>query len=235
MVNALAKSSHNVLPKKPHPSEEITQLSFPRAFNYVSRELPIATGRVKGGRNDTNILDQFLYYLSDPMFEHMELGPIMSINTIDLQRIGPRFGQLLNTYLGISQLPLRNSEAFTPNITTRGVAATYSEVFVVSKFWAGLCVMSTLVLLACGCFSVLFVHLASGPEILEYVSTMARNSKYITLSPKTTWMDGPELAKEIKSLRIRHGLVYGEVADEAVLAIYVEEETEGIGKKAPHY
>ncbi|KAK1486669.1 hypothetical protein CTAM01_12102 [Colletotrichum tamarilloi] len=32
-------------------------------------------------------------------------------------------------------------------------------------------------------------------------------------------MDGPEFAKEIKPLPIRHGLVHGEVAEEAVVAI----------------
>lgn len=221
--------------QKAHTLETITQLSFPRAFNDISRELPTATGRVLGSRNVTNVLDQSLYYLHDPMFERMTQGPSMNINNIDLQTIGPRFGQLLNTYLGISQLPLGDlQEAFIPNVTTEGVVATYSEVFMVSKVWVGLCVISTLVLLACGCFSVLFVHLASGPEILGYVSTMARNSRYITLSPKTTWMDGPELAKETKSLWIKHGLVFGEVAEEAVLAIAAEDKTEGIGKQGLH-
>ncbi|UQC82164.1 uncharacterized protein CLUP02_07650 [Colletotrichum lupini] len=89
--------------------------------------------------------------------------------------------QLKKMYSGVSQLPCGNfEEAFIPN------KQKIQEV------------ISTLFLFACVCCCILFVHLESSPEILVSGSTVARNSKHITLSPKTTWMDGPEFAKEIK-------------------------------------
>ncbi|KAK0371860.1 hypothetical protein CLIM01_10779 [Colletotrichum limetticola] len=48
------------------------------------------------------------------------------------------------------------------------------------------------------------------------------------IEPRDSGMDGSEFAKEIKSLPIRHGLVLGEVAEEAVVAIGAEDETEDI-------
>ncbi|KAK1494417.1 hypothetical protein CABS01_11433, partial [Colletotrichum abscissum] len=53
------------------------------------------------------------------------------------------------------------------------------------------------------------------------------------IEPRDSGMDGPEFAKEIKPLPIRHGLVHGEVAEEAVVAIGVEDETEDICKRGP--
>ncbi|EXF78973.1 hypothetical protein CFIO01_08625 [Colletotrichum fioriniae PJ7] len=91
--------------------------------------------------------------------------------------------------------------------------------------------------------------ITNGPLVLKGLGRALRNIYTDSLSmrsfqrlvrspsigPRDSGMDGPELAKDIKSLRIKHGLVYGEVAEEAVLAIAAEDKTEGIGKQGLHF
>ncbi|KAF5511566.1 hypothetical protein CGCS363_v003691 [Colletotrichum siamense] len=208
-----------------HAAESITYLSFPQVFDFVSRELPLATGRQALGFTDPSI-----YYLKDPMFEHMSNGTAVSIDEINIKNVGVRLGQLINTYLLLSQASetITNAGvAFESNITVEGESTTLVEIVVVRKLWVSLYLLSSIVLLAGGILSVIFAHLTYGPEILGYVSTTIRNSKFVSVPSETTWMDGPELAKEMKTLRIRYGLLE-DTAGTSVLAVGREEETDRI-------
>ncbi|KAF5492137.1 hypothetical protein CGCS363_v011365 [Colletotrichum siamense] len=214
------------LSQKTHAPEQITQLSFPRSFDFFAGEMPVATGR-----DMTGFIDPTLYYLKDPTYENISSGTAVLMDELDTSKVGARFGQLLNTYLTLSQVSstIANTSAeadavFQPNITFLGESSTLLETYVISKLWISLCLLSAVVLLAGGILSVVFIHLTHGPEILGYVSTTIRNSKYIDLPSSTTWLDGSELTNELKKLRIRYGFIRDE-SRQPVMAVGHEEET----------
>lgn len=210
-------------------SEHITLLSFPWTLNFLSNELPVATGRQTG-----DFIDPSLYYLKDPTFENVSAGSEVFIDELDIKKVGIHFGQLLNTYIALSQLyeaiaSTRDEAnvAFEPNITFAGEASTLVETFVVSRLWIILSLLAAVVLLAGGILSVVVTHLTYGPEILGYVSTAIRNSKFIDLPSTATWLDGTELTNEMKTTRIRYGFIRDAVG-EPVVAVGYEEGTERI-------
>ncbi|CAI0644866.1 unnamed protein product [Colletotrichum noveboracense] len=214
------------LSQKTHAPEQITQLSFPRSFDFFAGEMPVATGR-----DMTGFIDPTLYYLKDPTYENISSGTAVLMDELDTSKVGARFGQLLSTYLTLSQVSSTiantSTEAdavFQPNITFIGESSTLLETYVISKLWISLCLLSAVVLLAGGILSVVFIHLTHGPEILGYVSTTIRNSKYIDLPSSTTWLDGSELTDELKKLRIRYGFIRDE-SRQPIMAVGHEEET----------
>ncbi|KAF4941427.1 hypothetical protein CGCF245_v001568 [Colletotrichum fructicola] len=218
--------SEQRLSQKIHAPEQITQLSFPRSFDFFAGEMPVATGR-----DMTGFIDPTLYYLKDPTYENISSGTAVLMDELDTSKVGARFGQLLNTYLTLSQVSstIANTSAeadavFRPNITFIGESSTLLETYVISKLWISLCLLSAVVLLAGGILSVVFIHLTHGPEILGYVSTTIRNSKYIDLPSSTTWLDGSELTNELKKLRIRYGFIRDE-SRQPIMAVGHEEET----------
>ncbi|KAI8313875.1 hypothetical protein K4K61_006504 [Colletotrichum sp. SAR11_59] len=214
------------LSQKTHAPEQITQLSFPRSFDFFAGEMPVATGR-----DMTGFIDPTLYYLKDPTYENISSGTAVLMDELDTSKVGARFGQLLNTHLTLGQVSstIANTSAeadavFQPNVTFTGESSTLLETFVISKLWISLCLLSAVVLLAGGILSVVFIHLTHGPEILGYVSTTIRNSKYIDLPSSTTWLDGSELTNELKKLRIRYGFIRDE-SRQPIMAVGHEEET----------
>ncbi|KAF6814411.1 hypothetical protein CPLU01_14399 [Colletotrichum plurivorum] len=210
-------------------SEHITLLSFPWTLNFLSNELPVATGRQTG-----DFIDPSLYYLKDPTFENVSAGSEVFLDELDISKVGMRFGQLLNTYIALSQLyeaiASTRDEAkavFEPKITLTGEASTLVETFAVSRLWIILSLLAAVVLLTGGILSVVITHLTYGPEILGYVSTMIRNSKFIDLPSTTTWLDGTGLTNEMKTTRIRYGFIRDAVG-EPVVAVGHEDGTERI-------
>ncbi|KAE9580083.1 hypothetical protein CGMCC3_g3759 [Colletotrichum fructicola] len=166
-----------------------------------------------------------------PDLRNISSGTAVLMDELDTSKVGARFGQLLNTYLTLSQVSstIANTSAeadavFRPNITFIGESSTLLETYVISKLWISLCLLSAVVLLAGGILSVVFIHLTHGPEILGYVSTTIRNSKYIDLPSSTTWLDGSELTNELKKLRIRYGFIRDE-SRQPIMAVGHEEET----------
>ncbi|KAF6795448.1 hypothetical protein CSOJ01_13419 [Colletotrichum sojae] len=214
--------------QKTHVSEHIALLSFPWTHKFFSDELPLVTGRRMRG-----FIDPSLYYLKDPTFENISSGTWVLLGDVDTEKVGKRFGQLLNTYIALSQLDdsiatvNEAAMAFDPNITLTGEVSTLVETFVVSRLWIIVSVIAAVVLLAGGILSVVITHLTYGPEILGYVSTTIRNSKFIDLPSTTTWLDGTELTNEMNTTRIRYGFIRDAVA-EPVVAVGHEEGTERI-------
>ncbi|KAF6824630.1 hypothetical protein CMUS01_10157 [Colletotrichum musicola] len=181
-----------------------------------------------------DFIDPSLYYLKDPTFENVSAGSEVFLDELDISKVEIRFGQLLNTYIALSQLyeaiASTRDEAkavFEPNITFTGEASTLVETFVVSRLWIILSLLAAVVLLTGGILSVVITHLTYGPEILGYVSTTIRNSKFIDLPSTTTWLDGTELTNEMKTTRIRYGFIRDAVG-EPVVAVGHEEGTERI-------
>ncbi|KAF5524290.1 hypothetical protein CGCA056_v005299 [Colletotrichum aenigma] len=217
--------------QQPHAPEAISILSLPHLFYYISKEFPLAaTGRPLGGFPDFSI-----QYLKDPTFKELSSSPDVSLDDLPDDKIGIRLNQLLNTYLMLSQQELQitsstlgQTASFEPNITISSEVSNLVEVFQVSALWVGFCLVSCLILLACGILSVVFTHLAHGPEVLGYVSTLVRDSKFMDLLMNTSWMDGTELTKELRSQRIRYGYTHHTMGGEPLMGVGYQADTEQI-------
>ncbi|KAF4908548.1 hypothetical protein CGCF415_v006520 [Colletotrichum fructicola] len=212
-----------------YASEFITRLSSPRVFNFISRELPLTTGKATDG-----VLDPSIYYLKDPTFEDVSTGAEVHLGDLDPHQVGIRLSQLINTYISLSQLSglitngSSNGNAIEPNITIPGESSELSDVFTISTLWLGLCLLSSLILLSGGVMSVVFTHLADGPEVLGSVSTVVRNSRYIDLPSSMSWMDGSDITYQIKEMRIKYGFTREVSGEEPVVAVGHEYQTANI-------
>ncbi|KAF4883324.1 hypothetical protein CGCF415_v009781 [Colletotrichum fructicola] len=203
--------------KIPHAPEQISELSFPSVAKLLSNQMPAASAREVGG-----FVDPSIYYLKDPNFEKVDSKTEVDIEDLDPLVLSVRFGQLLNTYAALGHVPdsPTNISSLEPNTTTIQDSSTFSEVFVISEPWIIICLFSSLVLLVGGILSIVFVHLTCGPEILGYVSTTVRSSRFIELDPKTVWLDSSDLSNEMKAMRIQYGFTMdGSVAGERAVAI----------------
>lgn len=215
--------------QKPHASESISHLSFPRTFAYISQYLPTMASN-----------EMSVYYLQDPNFVNMSGSgisgkPLATLDGVEDDTIGIRLSQLLNTYLAIAQLSaavagewMDNSAALEPNITLAENTTTMVELYVVSKIWMGWCIVSCVVLLAAGIFSVIFTHLTYGPEVLGFVSAAVRTSRLIDVPPQSDWSNGLNLSKEMALKRVRYGFAHPVASGKHVVGIGLEQNTERV-------
>ncbi|KAF6793723.1 hypothetical protein CSOJ01_13875 [Colletotrichum sojae] len=222
--------------------KQISHFSWPKTFMWIA-EIPLATGNS----------DISTVYLADPslkmLFNHrrnstmrmsMQVGQPF-LDDFDERVIGVRLSQLLNTYLLLSQASVDISGGDNLDgqpgtiLTDRAEATEIVEEYLVSKTWLWLGIASSVVLLAGGILSVVFANLTRGPEILGYVSTIVRNSKFVEVPPNTSWLDAADLRRMIKDERIRHGftdMASGE--EEQQIGVGYQDSTGPIGGAAAH-
>lgn len=214
--------------RKPHGPEAISHLSLPHLFYYISREVPQA-GK---GRPLGNLPDFSLRYLMNPAFETLPMTDIgVDADKFQGETFGTRLGQLLNTYIELSQTRdpgFTDNGLFSPNITAAGESSTLVETFVIDDKWMALCFLSAIVLFLAGVCSVVFAHMALGPEVLGYVSTMVRDSRFVDLMINTSWLDGSELSGKIRSERVRYGFTHHVMDGQPLLGIGYQTDTERI-------
>ena len=207
--------------------ENISWLSFPQIMNIVSYYLPVATGSMSGRA------DLSLQYITSPQSGAIinSVGIEYFTNTSDTA-FSRRLSQLLNTYILISQTESAISggsidpdASFQYNGTVPAEVGNLVRLYIVSKLWVVICFVSCLVLLICGIFSVVFTHLASGPEILGYASTILRDSKFFDLPPETGGMMALNITKAMRHERLRYGFTYLTRRGQRLLGVGREEDT----------
>ena len=77
------------------------------------------------------------------------------------------------------------------------------EVYVCNTIWAVIQTTISILLLLFGILGSIGKHLALGPKILGYVSTMTRDNPYIPLPPGDGSLDGMERAKLLEDLHVK--------------------------------
>ncbi|KAH8173876.1 hypothetical protein LIA77_05295 [Sarocladium implicatum] len=225
--------------RQQHASENITHLSFPNAFWRFTRDLPKATFMGYSGRYDL-----LHAYLREPN----QMGPLTSSLSQapalweyewpdkDNVAISRRLTQILNTYLLLSSSNQQEIMTDTyygsirPNSTTTAETTNLVLRYKVSKLWSILGIVSCAAFLAGGIASVVFTHMASGPEVLGYVSTVMRDSKILGLHPSVGHMS----ALDIKSqyYLARHDRWAGYLANEYPITRRVTRLQQEPGKAA---
>lgn len=138
------------------------------------------------------------------------------LETVNKDLFGQRLSTMLNTYIQTSTLwPIVQEQMagtwdgfLEVNQTVMPDAERSADVYDVSRLWASFAIASYLVLLGAGFGSVVFAHLAKGPEILGFATTVVReNDELGGLPEESRTMHGMALASKMKRRRVRYGLV----------------------------
>ncbi|KAM0553173.1 hypothetical protein ACHAPJ_007460 [Fusarium lateritium] len=196
--------------RKKNPPEGVTMISFPDVWGWVTKGLPATTGK------DQNYADSTIRYLDNPQVASLTMTNITDddklLKSLDEQQFGRRFSQLLNTYLLLGQLytyapqgSIDPKATFEPNVTVPVDVSNLVETYVVDWVWVNIFFISSTILFASGMVSVVFAHLAVGPEILGYASSIIRDSKYIDLPPDTGRKEAIDVSKTLGEKRIKYG------------------------------
>jgi len=156
---------------------------------------------------------------------------------IPAEKISVRLTQMVNTYLLLSQT-IPSSGPSSPSTSTStsgggsggggsteqnfftvgperlvtgpGTLSNLVELYTVNWLWAGFFLAASLVLVSCAVTGMVVAHIAVIPDILGYVSSSVRDSKYISLPMGTGGMDGMQLTRRLKGEEVRYGVVRGE-------------------------
>ncbi|KAK1855509.1 hypothetical protein CCHR01_01833 [Colletotrichum chrysophilum] len=188
--------------QKSHPSEKISQLSFPGVFWAILRGMPDDIDAINYQS------DSSLYYIKDPSLKSQPDKEVHFLQNVTREDVSIRLTQLMNTFLQLSQLYLNVTTAgemdgkFEPNITVPASDRQEFLVVHVSQGWAVLCLISSLVLLAASIIGVVFKHMARGPEALGYVSTALRDSRHVEFDSDSERMDSIDLSRRMRNERI---------------------------------
>ncbi|KAK1502169.1 hypothetical protein CTAM01_05607 [Colletotrichum tamarilloi] len=218
--------------QKKNAPRDISQLSFPAVFDFVSRELPLSIGGSTAYKSEFS-----LYHLADPGLRQLRSDDYCIIESVTAKDMGIRLSQLLNTYLLISQLSFEIAEWDADKPTSGAKISVEAETstpvinFEISSLWITLFLVASIVLLAAGIASVVLKHCTYGPEILGYASTVLRDSIFFDVPRDYRGLDGIDLSRKMKSDRLRFGLIQGLKEGQSRTGVGHQESTDRLGKQ----
>lgn len=198
-----------------HPSADISQLSYPEIFGYISGRLPPATGfTIRSESPDPSIVyliepsTQYLLNFSIPMSRQLR----EQLPAVSKEGMGTRLTQLVNTYLHLGQSfdvaatgTADQGEELFRNSTTAAAVTNLEEVYQVSGAWMTVFIVSSLVFLAGSILSIGLQRATWAPEVLGYASTVIRDSRFVDLDEDDRRLDGMDLTKKFRDARVKFG------------------------------
>lgn len=230
---AAATDKHNCTVVAQQKSQEqyaprdISQLSFPAIFDFVSRELPLSVGGSPAFKSEIS-----LYHLADPGLKQLRSEDYCIMEKVTAKDLGTRLSQLLNTYLLLSQLSFDIAEWNVENATAEAKITVAAETrvptikFQISAIWSTLFLVSSVVLFAAGISSVVFKHGTTGPEVLGYASTVLRDSRFFVVPREHRWLDGIELSRKMKTERLQFGSIQDPGGGERLIGVGHQQSTD---------
>lgn len=206
-----------------HPPEDVSWLSFPEVFMHLATRMPMASNA------DLGAGDTVVRWL-DSMHITSGIGEPMSMfEDIDDGRFSRRLAQVLNSYLFLSTFNTGTGPeaavTMYPNATAQAEVSNLVPVYRLARLWVALAFICCIVLLAGGVLSVMFAHLAHGPEVLGYASSVVRDSKLMDMPAKVGAMSGVEISRDMRDLRVRYGLSDMTLAGRRLAGVGREDET----------
>ncbi|CAG9977310.1 unnamed protein product [Clonostachys byssicola] len=197
--------------QKPHPSENLSDLSHPYVFAHLSNNLPTAISA-----------NQTAFY-TEPKIGQPDFlpGPMVKDSTnISASQLSRGLTQVINSYMLVDQTwlnllpkklsttPLRDLKMGETSKDWSLVSAEtthLTRVYRVSWPWMAACFASCGVLATCGIMGIILVHRGNSPEVLGFVSAIVRDSRYIKIPTDVDHMNGEDLSRMLKSERLRYG------------------------------
>ncbi|CAG9956830.1 unnamed protein product [Clonostachys rosea f. rosea IK726] len=220
--------------QKQHPSENLSILSHPLVFGYLSKNLPIAL-------QTHNVFDTTLWGIADQTRPQSPFEPMLpDFTNISTSQLSRGLAKVINSYMLVNQanmdvLPrvrtvLSSLDGFNNEFARKGWSFASAEtthltrVFRVSWLWMTACFASCAVLATCGIMGIILVHRGNSPEILGFVSAIVRDSRYIKIPTDVDHMNGEDLSRMLKSERLRYGYTSSESMGKPQMGIGLETE-----------
>ncbi|KAM0351042.1 hypothetical protein ACHAPU_002823 [Fusarium lateritium] len=178
-------------------------------------------------------------YLDNPALNAVNVQSQMNdnylFNRTSPEQLGRRLAQVINSYLLVGQVyqfAMQADSNFESNVTAAVEVGNLVEVYIVHWSWMALFFVSYAILLASGIVSVVFAHLAIGPEILGYASSAVRDSKYIELPQDVGKKEALEVTKMMGQKRLKYGFTDFSAGDGlAPVGIGLESEIGNINRR----
>jgi len=215
-----------------HTTENITMLSWETVWGRVTL-LPTL---LEGNSDNADIVLQYLDNPRRNAVNSRSIGDDASLfNSTTPEQFGRRLGQVINTYLLLGQgyqTVMGVNPGFNFSVTVPAERSNLVEVYTVHWSWTILFLASSLILLASGVVSIVFAHLAIGPEILGYASTVVHSSKYVELPVEAGKKEAFDIVKMMGQKRLRYGYVDSVAEDgQPLVGVGLENETRDIHKR----
>ncbi|OIW29791.1 hypothetical protein CONLIGDRAFT_345385 [Coniochaeta ligniaria NRRL 30616] len=198
-------------PSTPLPAERTKDMKTP--FGDFSLQLAYANPGVLG--SPATLAEMFLFNGSvSGNQDSNNNGKIMS-KDLALKDFELRFGYLFNTYLGLGYCPecvtlFKNWQTATQpakvsklyKTITAQVEFANDLIYVISGPWLAAFSVCAAILFLAGLAGVAVESMTVAPDVLGYVSTVARNSRYLQLPKTSSAMSGGERAKTVGGVRV---------------------------------
>lgn len=209
--------------------ETLTYLSRPSDFEGISNRIPA----LKSDRGE--FIDPVLAYIYGLSEDYLFGGEMVipDFATLPETNLSLGLSQVLNSYILANQIGINFNPAFFPRDESTSRWSGYDfwqfpnatttdpdQIYAISWPWMAACFGSCLVISTAGILSVIFAHLARGPEVLGMVSTSILDSKYVDVPPDAKNTDISDLSRLMKAERLRYGYIKNQVG---TIGIGVEE------------
>jgi len=191
-----------------HTSSNITSLSFPTVFYEAGINWILATGCIARG----DMSSQTQAYLQDPSASSVLAGQLVDLTNVSADELEDRLGQLLNTYpqaghTGRILSSGSGSTGFSGGVRNAIAYMTnFEEVYVVSGGWLALFCIASFTMVSGAICSIWWSSHTRSPDILGYVSSLTRDSRYLH-GPAASTMDGLDRAELLKERNIKIGVI----------------------------
>lgn len=232
--------------QKQHASSNITHLSFPTVFTRINTDLPGASGL----KYVFGLPDASLIYLvntsSSYIFSQRELTNTASLDNLTGIDIGRRLGQLINTYLMISQGydsistgslkkdQLNDVDSAINNITTTIWSIKTEDIYTINTAWLAAFFVTAIAMLVGSIVGAVFCHSSITPEILGFTSVAIRDSKHIDLAPGFGALGGLEMTKAFEGIEFRYGVVNKSESGQDALGVSWKVSAQRVKKRVPY-
>lgn len=229
--------------QKPHAPENVSLLSSPGLFYDITKSLPPNIMNYENNKGDASIMHIF----NPAMDEYISLNDtapdLTKLSSADFD-LG--LTQIINSFLRHMQLgPAAFSQfwekdfavddQFIELTSQTATAETTHLVYGISWGWMAACLVSCAVLALAGVLGAVFAHKGKGPELLGFVSTILRDSRYHDMPKRGAelgYMDGPELSRLLKHERLRYGHIHMDGTGEVGMGIGREEQVTTLREKS---
>jgi hypothetical protein len=156
-------------------------------------------------RESANIGPAEMFLRYGPGSVYSQTDPEFNVSSASVAEVEDRLGFVVNTWLGLGYCARCLSYSSKDDVAQEDMGFfraadalwTYSgqDVFVVDYAWAAVYLVCAAVLLLAGAASVAVESQTVAPDVLGYVSTVARNSRHLHLQKTSSAMTGPERAR----------------------------------------
>lgn len=231
--------------QKQHASSNITHLSFPSVFTGLTSRLP----RASGLRYSAGFLDASTIYLvnTSTSFILGSEGHEATCENLTDRDIGDRLGQLINTYLMISQAydpisrgNLKEGEvedlagSAINNITTTMWIVGVEDIYTINTPWLVAYIVTAIAMLIGSIVGAVFCRSSITPEILGFASAAIRDSKHVDLAPGFGALGGLEMTKAFEKIEFRYGVVNKSESGQEVLGVSWKISAQRVKKRVPY-